>query len=269
MVVHLITNASVLNSEAMFQKNVHLIHSLGRILPLIEWVFIFIPILFHAVFGFVIIKGGSPNHSHYPNRSNVRYSLQRASGVIAFFFIMWHVFHMHGWFHFGPWLEMAQGLNGANFRPYNASSSLNLALAGVLMPTIYLIGVGSCVFHLANGIWTMGITWGVWTSPKAQARASWICTIAGIGLMAVSISALVGAKNVDLDKALVGEQHAIEQRLYTGEITEADVHHKSYTQDELAKVKDAAKAQRKPNDADTSGNVADSDPSATIETSHD
>jgi succinate dehydrogenase / fumarate reductase cytochrome b subunit len=269
MVIHLITNASVLNSAATFQKNVYSIHSLGRILPLIEWVFIFIPILFHAGFGFVIIKGGLPNHSQYPNRSNVRYSLQRVTGVVAFFFIMWHVFHMHGWFHFEPWLHMAEGLNGANFRPFNASSSLHQALAGVLMPTIYLIGIGSCVFHLANGIWTMGITWGVWTSPKSQMRANWICTFIGVGLMAVSISALVGAKTVNLEKALAGEEHAMELRLQTGEITAEDVHHKAYSKKELADVEEAAKAQDNSNAANASNEVAESDDSALIATSHD
>lgn len=268
MVVHLITNASVLNAEATFQKNVHSIHSLGKILPLIEWVFIFIPILFHAIIGFVIIKGGSPNHNNYPNRSNLRYSLQRATGVVAFFFIMWHVFHMHGWFHFGPWLEMARGLNGANFRPFNASSSLNQAMAGVLIPTIYLIGVGACVFHLANGIWTMGITWGVWTSPKGQARANVICTVAGVGLMVVSISALIGAKNVNLEKAISGEQHAIEQRLLTGEITEDDVHHKAYSDEELVRAQEAAAAQQaKETEAAEQQSSRDPDGSTAVATS--
>ncbi|MFC1757404.1 succinate dehydrogenase [Planctomycetota bacterium] len=230
-----------MNSSGSFSEKVHLIHSLGKILPVVEWGFIFLPILFHAIFGFVIIKGGSPNHSSYPTGSNLRYTLQRASGVLAFFFIMWHVFHMHGWIHTEGWLKMAEGMNGANFRPFNASTSLAQALTGVLIPTIYFIGVVSCVFHLANGIWTMGITWGAWTSPKAQGRAAWICLVFGLGLMAVSVGALAGAKNVDLKKALAEEDAVIEQRLKMGLITEEDVHHKSYTEDERAEVIEAAK----------------------------
>ncbi len=34
---------------------------------------------------------------------------------------------------------------------------------------LYSVGVLSCVFHLANGIWTFGITWGLWITPEAQA----------------------------------------------------------------------------------------------------
>lgn len=244
MVIHLSVNASVMNAEGSFQFLVHLIHSLGKLLPVIEWGFIFLPLLFHAIFGFVIIKGGSPNHSNYSSSSNWRYTLQRASGVLAFFFIMWHVFHMHGWIHTEGWLEMAHGMNGANFRPFNASSSLAQAMNGILIPTIYLIGVGSCVFHLANGLWTMGITWGVWTSVKAQGRAGWVCLVFGIGLMAISMTALVGAKNVDIEKALAEEDAAIEQRLETGLITQEDVHHKSYSKDERAETIEAANAQQ-------------------------
>ena len=257
MVVHLITNASVLNSSGSFTDKVHLIHSLGKILPVVEWGFIFLPLLFHAVFGFVIIKGGSPNHGSYSYGSNVRYTLQRASGVVAFFFIMWHVFHMHGWIHTEGWLEMAHGMNGANFRPFNASSSLSQALTGVLIPTIYLIGVVACVFHLANGLWTMGITWGVWTSPKAQGRAGWLCLVFGIGLMVVSIGALVGAKRVDLERALAEEDAAMEVRLKTGLITEDDVHHKAYSDEERAAVAEAAKAQSEATRGDGEGSEAD------------
>ena len=180
MVVHLLTNASILNSEAMFIKNVHTIHSLGVILPVVEWGFIFLPLIFHAVFGMVIIKSAAWNNSQYNYGSNTRYSLQRVSGMVAFIFIFWHVLHLHGWFHSEPMLSIAKGLNGANFRPYNAASSLYLAMQGFVIPALYFLGLLACVFHLANGIWTMGITWGVWTSPKAQARASMICTVFGM-----------------------------------------------------------------------------------------
>ena len=68
MVVHLIVNSSVINGAATFQNNVLNIHKLGALLPLVEWTFIFIPILFHMIFGFVIIAGGMPNPHNYPLR---------------------------------------------------------------------------------------------------------------------------------------------------------------------------------------------------------
>jgi succinate dehydrogenase / fumarate reductase cytochrome b subunit len=59
----------------------------------------------------------------------------------------------------------------------------------------------SCVFHFANGIWTGGITWGIWTSRAAQRRASYVVSVFGVLLAIVAMSALVGMARVDVDQA--------------------------------------------------------------------
>lgn len=228
MVVHLLTNATVLDSAGSFQKNVYQIHSLGRLLWVVEWGFIFIPILFHAIFGIVIIRGGLPNTTSYALPGNVRYSLQRASGMIAFFFIMWHVFHMHGWFHVDHYLEnIAKPLNGAQFKPYNAASSAGAAIqASAIIQVLYAIGILSCVFHLANGIWTMGITWGVWLSPRAQQRANYVCATFGVALAVVGLSALWGMGQVNLEAAREVEDRMYHHRVESGELA-PDEHKRS------------------------------------------
>ena len=214
MVVHLVVNASVLESPAAFQKNVYSIHSLGSLLPLVEWAFIFLPLLFHAIIGVVIVGGGMPNSNQYRYGPNYRYTLQRATGMIAFLFIVIHVFHMHGWLHADFWLEkVARPLGGAKFAPYNAASTAGAALQTTVLVVLYLVGMLSCVYHLANGLWTMGITWGVWTSPAAQARASVVCTVFGILLGVVSLGALFGMRAVGQGESLQ-EAIQIEDRLY-------------------------------------------------------
>ncbi|MEM8681613.1 MAG: succinate dehydrogenase cytochrome b558 subunit [Planctomycetota bacterium] len=220
MVVHLLTNATVLDSPATFQSKVYQIHSLGVLLPFIEWTFIFIPILFHAILGVVIIRGGLPNSSVYNYTSNIRYTAQRVTGMIAFFFIVWHVFHMHGWFHFDAWINnVADRLMGAKFRAYNAASSTGAALQGsLIVQVLYAIGILSCVFHLANGIWTMGITWGVWVSPAAQRRANYVCGAFGAGLAVVGMAALVGMANVNVEQAREEEDKMYEARVAAGEL---------------------------------------------------
>ena len=138
-----------------------------------EWTFIFLPILFHAIVGVAIAVGMVPNTRDYPYGANRRYTWQRWTGLIAFAFIMYHVFQMHGWFHFQAWHEhVAVPFGGAKFKPFNAASTAGLALQSPLVLIFYVVGVLACVFHFANGLWTMGITWGVWISPAAQARAS-------------------------------------------------------------------------------------------------
>ena len=220
MCVHLLVNASVLESAATFQKNVYNIHSLGKLLPLVEWGFIFIPLLFHALIGIVIMRSGVSNSSQYPTTSNIRYSLQRISGMIAFFFIMWHVFHMHGWFHAESWItNVANRLSGAMFRPYNASSTAGAALQTSLwVQVLYAVGVLACVFHFANGLWTMGITWGVWVSPAAQRRANYVCGAVGMALAIVGLAGLWGMTTVDVQEAKSIEDKMYEARVATGEL---------------------------------------------------
>ncbi|NBW88043.1 MAG: hypothetical protein EBR23_14750, partial [Planctomycetia bacterium] len=114
LVVHLLTNASVLAGPGTFQSRVDAIHSLGPLLVPIEWAFIFLPMIFHATVGFVIIAGGLPNVGSYAYVGNVRYTLQRATGMIAFAFIIWHVIQLH-------W--MGAPLGGGRFDPHHATSS--------------------------------------------------------------------------------------------------------------------------------------------------
>ncbi|WP_202617483.1 succinate dehydrogenase cytochrome b558 subunit [Roseimaritima sediminicola] len=210
MVVHLLTNASLLDSVESFQGAVYRIHSLGLALPVIEWGFIFLPLLFHGLLGVWLIKNGRSNTSHYPYVNNRRYKWQRWTGVIALVFLLVHVFHLHGWFHFHIWLDVvAHPLGMANFRPYNAASSLARAMGSWPWWVFYLIGVLACVYHLANGLWTAGITWGLWISAAAQERATKICTAFGIGLALVGMAAWWASISIDPEAA-----EAIENRMY-------------------------------------------------------
>lgn len=207
MVIHLLTNASVLDGTKTFQARVDQIHSLGGALPFIEWTFIFLPLLFHAVIGVAIIRGGSSNVGQYSYGANWRYTLQRITAWIAMIFIFAHVFHLHGWVK-----PLAAQAGGAQFDPHHATSSAAGALqASLLIEVAYAIGVLACVYHLANGLWTMGITWGVWTSPAAQRRANWACAAFGVGLAAVGLGALGGFSRVDVDEA-----KQVEARLEVG-----------------------------------------------------
>lgn len=192
LAVHLLTNASVLAGPGSFQSRVDLIHSLGPLLVPIEWAFIFLPMLFHAAVGFVIIATGLPNVGSYAYMGNVRYTLQRATGMIAFAFILWHVLQLH-------WLGAPLG--GGRFDPHHATSTAAETLRPLAITLLYAVGVLSTVFHFANGLWTLGITWGLWTSPAAMRRANWISIVVGVLLGGAGLGALAGMRNVDIEQA--------------------------------------------------------------------
>jgi succinate dehydrogenase / fumarate reductase cytochrome b subunit len=212
MTVHLTANASLANAPESFQRVVFLIHSPGKLLPLIEWAFIFAPLLFHAILGVWIARTGRMNSSQYQYTANKRYTWQRWTGVIALVFLFFHVLHLHGWFHGELWLAAVQPLGFASFRPFNAASSLVVAMQGWIWPAFYLIGVLACVYHLANGLWTAGITWGLWISPAAQARASKLCAAIGIALAVIGASAWWAA--VSPDTSDVAAMETVEDRMY-------------------------------------------------------
>ena len=196
LAVHLLTNASVLAGPGVFQSRVDMIHSLGPLLVPIEWAFIFLPMLFHAVVGFVIIANGLPNVGSYSYVGNVRYTLQRATGMIAFVFIIWHITQLH-------WLGTPFG--GGRFDPHHATSSAAVVLRPLLITILYAVGILSTVFHFSNGLWTLGITWGLWTSPGAMRRANWISIMVGVLLGGAGLGALGGMRSVDVEQAKVIE----------------------------------------------------------------
>jgi succinate dehydrogenase / fumarate reductase cytochrome b subunit len=198
---HLATNASILDGPETFQTRVNVIHRLGPVtLSVLEWGTIFLPILFHGLIGLVIVTRGKRNLRHYPYLENWRYTLQRVTGAAAMAFILFHVFQMHGWFRWQWWTaHVARPLGGAEFDWHNATASVAAVLQGSnLFAAIYFVGILCCVYHLANGLWTMGITWGVWTSPHAQRWANIPCALFGLSLLTIGLGALFGFLNVSL-----------------------------------------------------------------------
>jgi succinate dehydrogenase / fumarate reductase cytochrome b subunit len=197
LVFHLLTNASILDGAATFQYRVDQIHDLGDFtLLLLEWPFIFLPILFHAVVGLMIVCRGMRNVASYPYAGNVRYTLQRWTGVIAFLFILWHVFHMHGWLRTEWWVEhVARPLGGAQFEYKHdlaAATAARAVWSSWGMAGWYALGTLCCVYHFANGLWTTGITWGLWISPSAQRWANIPCAAIGLVLAGIALGSLYG-----------------------------------------------------------------------------
>jgi succinate dehydrogenase / fumarate reductase cytochrome b subunit len=192
MFIHLTVNASLLDGAGTFQGHVDQINSLGpTTLLLVEWAFIFLPILFHGLVGLMIVLRGDRNIVNYSFAGNFRYTLQRYTGVIAMVFILYHVFQMHGWFRWEWWHAWIKPYGGAVFDPHNAAATASAAIqSALLVGVVYLIGVAACVYHLANGLWTMGITWGVWTTPRAQRWATCVCATFGIFLAIVGFGSL-------------------------------------------------------------------------------
>ena len=164
LIVHLLVNATIAQGGVVYQTQVDKIHSLP-FLPVIEWTFIYLPIIFHTVYGIWITLTGQPNAGRYPYMKNQFYVAQRISAIIIVFFMLFHVLSLkYGWF----------GTN-LSFEPHRALGTVGRHLDHWWVWPIYLIGITASCFHLANGFWTAAITWGLTTSASAQRRFGYLC----------------------------------------------------------------------------------------------
>ncbi len=172
LVMHLTVNSTILFGGDEFQARVDQIHSLGSFLVPVEIVGIFLPILFHAVLGIVIIMSGRSNAATYGYGANWRYTLQRWTGMIAFVFILAHLWHMH-------WLGKPFG--GSYFDPHDAPNTVVRAMQmKVFWAPLYVLGVVASVYHFCNGLWTAAITWGLTVGRQAQRKFGYAMAVFGL-----------------------------------------------------------------------------------------
>lgn len=184
LIVHLVVNSTIAQRGTVYQEQVSKIHSLAW-LPVIEWVFIYLPIIYHAVYGTWIIFTGRPNVGRYPYYRNWFYLLQRISAGYLIGFILFHV------------LALKYGLFGQSlaFDATNAQRTIviHLHTAPVAMWIVYSLGILAAAYHTANGFWTAAITWGLAVSAGGQRRWGYLCAVLGVLLAVAGFVALVAA----------------------------------------------------------------------------
>src|SRR6266704_3924653 len=143
---HFYTNSKALTGAADFNSAVKDLQSIPYIL-FVEIGGIFIPLIYHAVYGMVITVEARPNNLHYPYSRNWFYTIQRVTGIVLFFFITFHVLN----FRFG----LIPGLNTVSVahHPDEAFAIVQGEFVNPIIFVVYLIGIFSPVWQLANGIW--------------------------------------------------------------------------------------------------------------------
>lgn len=189
LIVHLLVNATIAQGGNVFQQQVDKIHSLP-FLPVIEWTFIYLPIIFHAVYGIWIAALGQPNVSNYGYGKNWAYFMQRISGIVILLFILFHVLS----FKYGVFNFISPNLQ---FDPKNAAETVHLHMSVGFWVAwiIYPLGILASCFHLANGFWTAAITWGLTISSGAQRRWGMVCAGLFVVTFVLGMMALVASVN--------------------------------------------------------------------------
>ena len=162
MLQHLTLNSFTLAGPDKFNGVVDFFDSLPKhFLLTLEVVAIWIPLLFHAIYGLFIAGRAKQNYfsEKYGWSQNRMYLLQRWSGIFIFFFLCFHVFTT----------TVAAKAKGVNMIHYDAWHQ-NLSQNGYILFVFYLLGILACSYHLAYGIWNFCIRWGITITDQAQMK---------------------------------------------------------------------------------------------------
>jgi succinate dehydrogenase / fumarate reductase, cytochrome b subunit len=159
--VHMYTNSTALNGPKIFNEHVQEIHDMAYLL-FIEIFGIFLPLLFHSIYGVIISAEAKPNVLNYGYSRNWFYLFQRVTGVFLFFFLLFHILN----FRFGliPGLNMTPVAGNAD-QAYRIVAG-EFQIWWVLI--LYFLGVVATSWHLAYGFFLFAVDWGIVIGEKAQ-----------------------------------------------------------------------------------------------------
>jgi succinate dehydrogenase / fumarate reductase, cytochrome b subunit len=172
---HMVVNQFATGGEEAFNKAAAFMEHLP-FRYLLETFVIFLPLLFHAIYGLYIAFTAKNNASRYGFFRNWMFLLQRVSGVITLIFITWHVWETRVAAAFG---------SEVNFQ------MMENILSNPFMFWFYFVGVISTTFHFANGLWSFMVSWGITVTPRSQVISTYVTIVIFIATSFVFINTLL------------------------------------------------------------------------------
>jgi succinate dehydrogenase / fumarate reductase cytochrome b subunit len=135
---------------------------------------VLVPLGIHAVWGIGRLASSRPNNSRYRSYGNLKYVLQRLSAAGVLLFLGAHL-----------WLAFMKP------RIEEGHPEVFAAIAEEMhfhTPTlvVYLPGTLGVAYHLANGMQTFCMGWGVVSSARGLQRLEWVSVALFVVLLAMS-----------------------------------------------------------------------------------
>lgn len=184
LAVHLMTNAKAMNGAKVFNDAVADIHHIPFLL-FVEIFVVFLPLLFHSIYGIFISMEAKANAGAYSYARNWFYVLQRASGIFLFFFILFHLLHYRFGL-FGGFGLTDIAVAGNADRAYEIVAN---DMKHVWVLTIYILGIAATAWHLAYGVFLFAVDWGIVIGEKAQKYTLYASALIGISLFGLGANA--------------------------------------------------------------------------------
>ncbi len=184
--VHMYTNSAAMNGARSFNKHVQDIHDMPYLIFL-EIFGIFIPLLFHSIYGVLISAEARANAINYSYGRNWFYIFQRVTGIFLFFFLLFHILNLR--FGLIPGLEsFGNPVAGNGGRAFDIVAA---EFKNVSILSLYILGVIATAWHLAYGFWLFAVDWGIVIGEKAQRVGLYASIGLAVFLSGVGINAAV------------------------------------------------------------------------------
>lgn len=137
-------------------------------------------ILIHLTIGIRLILRWRPNTARVPTFSNLKFTLQRLSGLGLALFLVAHLINA----------RIMPALDGRGVEDYCGLREAYLHHKATL--PVYILGLLGIAFHLANGLWTFCLTWGFTVTPRSQRVVQTLSFVVFVALLALSAAVLYG-----------------------------------------------------------------------------
>jgi succinate dehydrogenase / fumarate reductase cytochrome b subunit len=137
-----------------------------------------LPLGLHTVWGIARLTSAKPNNVRYPFFQNVKYLLQRLSAIGLLLFLGAHLWKAM----LEPRLELHRPENFADISHQMATHTPTLV--------VYLLGTLGVAYHLANGVQTFAMGWGLVSSRDALRRLEKVVVLVFLLLLAMGWGAI-------------------------------------------------------------------------------
>ena len=179
LVEHFVSNAEAFKGPAAYGRQVEFLNSFPGVF-LLELFFIWIPILYHGIYGVYIWYRGDTNVVSYPWSGNWMYTAQRWTGIIAFAYIVQHTYH----------LRFTGTVLGDH--PDQAFAKVQHEFQNPWMIAFYCIGIIAASWHFSYGLWLFAAKWGITTGERARHRFGYVCLALALGLVLLGGLSMTG-----------------------------------------------------------------------------
>ncbi|TCS96645.1 succinate dehydrogenase cytochrome b558 subunit [Hazenella coriacea] len=161
LVEHMLMNYYATKGAGAFVEQVEWLWGIPFLLVL-EIFFIFLPLLYHGIYGLYIVFQAKNNVGNFGTFRNYMFMLQRVTGVLTLLFVFWHVWETR--------IQVA--LN--DYNPEQLANLMHTLVSNPVVLGIYILGVIAAVFHFSNGMWAFLVSWGITVGPRAQRISTWV-----------------------------------------------------------------------------------------------